>query len=599
MNRRSLAQRDRSPPIQPEEDPHVDPGPRRARSKPTGRPARDGVRALDRRLSPSAQGRPDRRDPRPPGRRGRPDHRPRSDPTPTRRVGRRRAGADEDRQSRRVGGEADAGARTPRRTQRAAARSRPRPSAGGAGRRGRARRRGRAAAEEGSRTAEASRRQAEERARERARRGGRPRGGDRRGRGRAAAQRLGLPARQPPEPSEDDVYVSAAQVKRCELVPGDRISGPRRAPRRSERFASLIRIDTINGRPAEEVADGTRFDDLPAAFPTERFRLGSDDPTIKAIEWLTPFGQGSRVTIVGPARAGKTEALRRLADDARRASGDPGLAGPRRRPARGDRRVAAGAGRRRPRRSASPRRPTRRPRRVERVVDQARRLAARGAHAVVLIDTLDGLHPHAARKLLAAARNIAGGGSLTVIATASEPLGGETTVIALDPRAGQHRPLPGARPARQRDDPARAARRRGRRRGDRPGPRPRPLDALARSVGGAPGAVARARPCSAAPARGARAAESMSASRAPARSAAISATACTAQARISTSSGEPCSISSPRSIRSSRRGVVAEQPVEAQDVGDEVVGEHRQAVEVAEARPRRRGPGRRRRSARA
>jgi transcription termination factor Rho len=50
----------------------------------------------------------------------------------------------------------------------------------------------------------------------------------------------------------------------------------------------------------------------------------------------------------------------------------------------------------------------------------------------VLIDGLDGMHPHAARKVLAAARNIVDGGSLTVIATASAPLGGETTVIALD-----------------------------------------------------------------------------------------------------------------------------------------------------------------------
>jgi transcription termination factor Rho len=236
----------------------------------------------------------------------------------------------------------------------------------------------------------------------------------------------------PPEPSEDDVYVSAAQVKRCELVPGDRISGPRRAPRRSERFASLIRIDTINGRPADEVADSTRFDDLPAAFPSERFRLGSDDPTIKAIEWLTPFGKGSRATIVGPARSGKTEALKRLAatlagqegiqlslvlagvrpeeiSDWQAGSIEPAAA------------VSFAA-------SADAQAQT-----IERVVDQARRLAARGSHAVVLIDTLSGLPPHAARKLLASARSIAGGGSLTVIATATESLGGETTVIALDP----------------------------------------------------------------------------------------------------------------------------------------------------------------------
>ena len=50
----------------------------------------------------------------------------------------------------------------------------------------------------------------------------------------------------------------------------------------------------------------------------------------------------------------------------------------------------------------------------------------------MLIDSLDGLNPHAARKALAAARNLRDGGSLTVIATSSSPLGGETTVIALD-----------------------------------------------------------------------------------------------------------------------------------------------------------------------
>ena len=235
----------------------------------------------------------------------------------------------------------------------------------------------------------------------------------------------------PPEPSDDDVYISAAQVKRCELVSGDRVSGPRRAPRRSERFASLIRIDTINGQPATELATGARFDDLPAAFPSERFKLGSADPTIKAIEWLTPFGQGSRVTIVGGSRSGKTEALRRLAAvlagqeelqltialagirpeeiaDWAGIAGDPAVALS----------FASSA--------------DAQDHAVELVIDQARRIAARGANAVVLIDTLDGLHPHAARKVLAAARNIVDGGSLTVIATAAAPVGGETTVIALD-----------------------------------------------------------------------------------------------------------------------------------------------------------------------
>ena len=59
---------------------------------------------------------------------------------------------------------------------------------------------------------------------------------------------------------------------------------------------------------------------------------------------------------------------------------------------------------------------------VERAVEAAKRVAARGGHALVLIDGLDGLHPPAARKALAAARNLRDGGSLTVIATAAQPV---------------------------------------------------------------------------------------------------------------------------------------------------------------------------------
>jgi len=236
---------------------------------------------------------------------------------------------------------------------------------------------------------------------------------------------------RPPDPSDDDVYISAAQVKRCELLSGDTISGPPRAPRRSERFPSLVRVDTINGRPAGELSEGGRFDDLPAAFPEDRIPLGSEDPTIKAIEWLTPFGKGSRVTIVGGARAGKTEALRRLASTLAEHSElqlSIVLAGVRPEEIgdwpEGPLHPAAAV--------SFAVSPDVQAHVVEPVVDTARRLAARGGDVVLLIDTLDGLPTLAARKALAAARNIIGGGSLTVIATATEPLGGETTVIALD-----------------------------------------------------------------------------------------------------------------------------------------------------------------------
>ncbi|HEU4974253.1 MAG TPA: Rho termination factor N-terminal domain-containing protein [Baekduia sp.] len=237
----------------------------------------------------------------------------------------------------------------------------------------------------------------------------------------------------PPEPSDDDIYISAAQVRRCELVSGDRVTGPVREPRRSERYPSLVRVDTINGRPADEVAEGTHFEDLPCGLPTERFALGSEDPTLKAIEWLTPIGKGSRVTITGPAHAGKTEALRRLAGALAEQDGvevQVVLAG-----ARPEECVAwrdagiepaavatLGAG------------VDAQAQAVERAIDTAKRITARGGDVVVLVDALDGLAPLAAQRVLAAARNVVDGGSLTVIAAAAAPVGGETTIVALDPR---------------------------------------------------------------------------------------------------------------------------------------------------------------------
>jgi len=235
----------------------------------------------------------------------------------------------------------------------------------------------------------------------------------------------------PPEPSDGDVYVSAAQVRRCELVPGDRVSGPVRPPRRSERHPSLVRVDTINGAPAEAVSEGTRYEQLAVAYPSERLTFGSEDPTLKAIERLTPIGRGSRVVIAGAERSGKTEALRRiLAALSSREGLELTL-------------VLAGA---RPEEiaewSEGPVAPVAalgfaassdvQAQAVESAIETARRLAARGADAIVLIDGLGGLHPNAARKALAAARNLREGGSLTVIATAPAPLGGETTVITFD-----------------------------------------------------------------------------------------------------------------------------------------------------------------------
>jgi transcription termination factor Rho len=69
---------------------------------------------------------------------------------------------------------------------------------------------------------------------------------------------------------------------------------------------------------------------------------------------------------------------------------------------------------------------------VEQAIERGRRVAARGGDAVLLIDTLEGVHPPVARRALAAARKVRDGGSLTVIATADRPQGGETTVVVFD-----------------------------------------------------------------------------------------------------------------------------------------------------------------------
>jgi transcription termination factor Rho len=228
------------------------------------------------------------------------------------------------------------------------------------------------------------------------------------------------------------VYISAAQFRRCELVSGDRVTGPVRAPRRSERYPSLVRVETINGTPAGEVSEGARYEDRPVAYPSERLALDGGDAALQAIEWLTPFGRGSRVLVTGPARAGKTEILRRLLGT---------LAG------REDLEVTLVLAGVRPEEiaewSEGPVAPATalsfaasadvQDQAVGRAIETATRTAARGGDALVLIDTLDGLHPHVARKVLAAARNLRDGGSLTIIATATRPFGGETTVIALDP----------------------------------------------------------------------------------------------------------------------------------------------------------------------
>jgi transcription termination factor Rho len=192
-----------------------------------------------------------------------------------------------------------------------------------------------------------------------------------------------------------------------------------------------VRIEKINGHSADAVSDGPRYEDLAVAYPSQSLTLNPEDPTLKTIESLTPIGFGSRVLISGAPGSGKTEILHRILAalaDSKDLEVSIVLVG-----IRPEEITASQDGPLTPSATLSFAASTdSQGKALERAVDAAKRVAARGSHALVLVDTLDGVDPQTARRALASARNLADGGSLTVIATASHAFGGETTVIALD-----------------------------------------------------------------------------------------------------------------------------------------------------------------------
>jgi len=115
------------------------------------------------------------------------------------------------------------------------------------------------------------------------------------------------------EAQSDDVYVSASQIRRCELRSGDEVAGPARAPRRGERHRALVHVDRVNGGepPTEE---RPAFDELTAVLPKRRVSLGeSSDVLARAVDLLTPLALGQRVLVTAAPRSGRTTLLRALA----------------------------------------------------------------------------------------------------------------------------------------------------------------------------------------------------------------------------------------------------------------------------------------------
>ncbi len=117
-------------------------------------------------------------------------------------------------------------------------------------------------------------------------------------------------------PGPNDIYVSQSQVKRFNLRTGDMVIGQVRAPKDSERYYGLLRVDAVNGMNPDEAKRRDSFEDLTPIFPTERFDLETSPRILstRIINLFSPIGRGQRGLIVSPPKAGKTTVLKDIAN---------------------------------------------------------------------------------------------------------------------------------------------------------------------------------------------------------------------------------------------------------------------------------------------
>jgi len=123
-------------------------------------------------------------------------------------------------------------------------------------------------------------------------------------------------------PSDQDVYISASQIRRFWLRPGDLIEGAARPPKETERYFGLLQVNKVNREDAEKLvsSDGrpikrTKFEDLTAIYPNRHLNLetGKQPLSQRVIDLVSPIGFGQRGLIVSPPKAGKTTILKDIA----------------------------------------------------------------------------------------------------------------------------------------------------------------------------------------------------------------------------------------------------------------------------------------------
>ena len=239
------------------------------------------------------------------------------------------------------------------------------------------------------------------------------------------------------------VIVSAGLIKQFKLRTGDFILGKARRPRDNERYGTLIRVEAVNGVDPFQAAKRPRFDDLIPTFPDARINLETTQNEVAArvIDLLAPIGRGQRGLIVAPPKAGKTTLLKKIANAVIQNEPDikvivllvderPEEVTDFRETVSGVEVIA----------STFDEPPTNHIRVAEFVHERSRRIVEEGGHVMILLDSitrlarannlvtpptgrtlsggLDSSALHWPKRFLGAARNIRGGGSLSILATA-------------------------------------------------------------------------------------------------------------------------------------------------------------------------------------
>src|SRR5262245_10132322 len=115
--------------------------------------------------------------------------------------------------------------------------------------------------------------------------------------------------------SPDDIYVSPSQIKRFDLRTGDTVSGQVRPPKEWERYLALLKVESINGDDPDVAKQRIGFDNLRPRYPDGRLRLErGSDVSMRVMDLIAPIGKGQRGLIVAPPRAGKTILLQKIAN---------------------------------------------------------------------------------------------------------------------------------------------------------------------------------------------------------------------------------------------------------------------------------------------